>query len=81
MNEFVLVRALYRGGLFLTILLQVVLSQGTLLVQRAPEYALTAQDWYAGLTPRWAVLEQLDLFDLLGGASGLTQWLAGAHVR
>jgi predicted PurR-regulated permease PerM len=60
-----------------TILLQAVLTQGVLLVQRAPEFALTVQDWYAGLARRWSVLEQLDVFDLLGGTNGLAQRIVG----
>src|SRR5215831_4086067 len=57
-----------------TVLLKVVLAQSAQLIQRAPEYALTIQDWYAGLARLWLPLEQLDLFDMLGGTSGLTQW-------
>src|SRR5262249_49743776 len=57
-----------------TVLLEVVLAQSAQLIQRAPEYALTIQDWYAGLARLWLPLEQLDLFDMLGGTSGLTQW-------
>jgi predicted PurR-regulated permease PerM len=61
-----------------TILLRAVLTQATLLVEQAPAYALTVQDWYAGVARRWPPLEQLDLVDLLGGTVGLTRWIVGA---
>jgi predicted PurR-regulated permease PerM len=56
-----------------TVLMKVILAQGALLAQRAPDYALAVQDWYAGVARLWLPLEQLDLFDVLGGTSGLTQ--------
>ncbi|MBV9544459.1 MAG: AI-2E family transporter [Chloroflexi bacterium] len=60
-----------------TILLQVVLVQGGLLLERVPAFALAVQDWYAGLSRRSPLLAQLNLFDLLGGVSGLTGWATG----
>jgi predicted PurR-regulated permease PerM len=61
-----------------TVLLKVVLAESAQLMQRAPDYALTIQDWYAALARRWLPFEQLDLFDALGGTSGLTQWAVSA---
>jgi predicted PurR-regulated permease PerM len=61
-----------------TILVRLVLTQGTLLAQRAPELANDLQAWYEGVVRNWAALDQLDLWDMLGGTTGLTQWLAGA---
>jgi predicted PurR-regulated permease PerM len=60
-----------------SVLLQAALTQGVLLVQRAPEFAVKVQDWYDEVARHWAPLEQLDLVDLLGGTSGLTQWMTG----
>jgi predicted PurR-regulated permease PerM len=60
------------------ILLQAVVTQGTLLMPCAPEFALHVQAWYEGISRRFALLEQLDLFDLVGGASGLSQWAVSA---
>jgi predicted PurR-regulated permease PerM len=57
------------------LLVQAVLAQGTLLLERAPNYAVEVQNWYAYLARRWTPLEELDVFDLLGGTSGLTQWI------
>jgi predicted PurR-regulated permease PerM len=64
-----------------SILLRVVLSQGTLLAQRAPELAANMQAWHASVVSRWSVLEQLDLWDMLGGTTSLTQWLLGAIAQ
>src|SRR5437773_1398260 len=47
-----------------SILLSVVLTQGTLLAQRAPELASEVQAWYLSVVRRWSVLEELDLWDL-----------------
>jgi predicted PurR-regulated permease PerM len=60
------------------ILLRAALTQGASLAQRAPEYAALLQDWYTNVAGHWALLDDLDLFDLLGGTSSLTQWIAGA---
>ena len=72
MKELELARALLRSGVLLLAVVAAVL-----LVQRAPRLAATVQDWYDALALRWAPLEQLNLFDAVGGASGLTQWLVG----
>jgi predicted PurR-regulated permease PerM len=61
-----------------TILLRVALTQGTLLIERAPQYAATVQDWYTTAASRVSLLAGLDPLDLIGGASGLTQWVVGA---
>jgi predicted PurR-regulated permease PerM len=57
-----------------TILLQVLLTQGAVLVQKMPQYAATLQDWYATLASRSTLLAELDPWSLVGGASGVTQW-------
>jgi predicted PurR-regulated permease PerM len=59
------------------LVLRTALTQGALLAQRAPEYAALLQTWYSGIVGRWGLLEELDLFDVLGGTSALTQWIAG----
>jgi predicted PurR-regulated permease PerM len=61
-----------------TLMVQAMLAQGALLLERAPEYALKIQNWYAEVAHYWTPLEQLDVFDLMGGAGGLTQWIADA---
>jgi predicted PurR-regulated permease PerM len=66
------------AGIFLvglaTILLQVLLAQGTALIQRMPQYAATLQSWYAYLSSRSTLLAELDPWSLVGGANGVTQW-------
>ena len=64
------------------VLVQAMFAQGTLLLERAPGYAVIVQDWYAYMAHRWTPLEELDVFDLIGGTTGLTQWIAEAvrHV-
>jgi predicted PurR-regulated permease PerM len=64
-----------------TLLLQAVLTQATTLLQRAPEFALSAQDLYARAAERWTLLDQLDIIDLFGGASGLTQSMVGVLAQ
>jgi predicted PurR-regulated permease PerM len=59
------------------ILLRAALTQGALLAQRAPEYAALLQEWYGDVAEHWGLLDDLDLFDMLGGTSALTQWIAG----
>jgi predicted PurR-regulated permease PerM len=59
------------------ILLRSALTQGALLAQRAPEYATLLQEWYSDVADHWGLLNELDLFDMLGGTSALTQWIAG----
>jgi predicted PurR-regulated permease PerM len=60
------------------ILLRLVLIQGADLALRAPDYAARLQDWYTGFARNWGLVEELDLWDMLGGTSALTQWIAGA---
>jgi predicted PurR-regulated permease PerM len=62
----------------LTILLKVLVADGTQLMQRAPDYVLTLKEWSSGLARLWFPLEQFDLIDALGGTSGLTQWAVGS---
>jgi predicted PurR-regulated permease PerM len=62
-----------------TILLRVIVTQGTLLAQRAPDYAAKVQEWYASAVARWSALQELDLWDMFGGTTALTQWLLGAN--
>jgi predicted PurR-regulated permease PerM len=64
------------GGLLLvlaTILLQVLLDQASQLVQRMPQYAARIQDWYAALSERSPLVAELDVWNLLGGANGITE--------
>jgi len=64
------------GGLLLvlaTILLQVLLEQGSLLIQRMPQYAARLQAWYAALSERSSLVAELDIWNLLGGANGITE--------
>ena len=69
-------------GLFVlvigTILVRATLSQAAALAVRAPELANQLQAWYQNVIGYSSVLQQLDLWDMLGGTSGLTQWLLGA---
>jgi predicted PurR-regulated permease PerM len=60
-----------------SLLLRVVLTQGTLILERVPHDAVVVSAWYAELGQRWPLLEQLDLLDLVGGTSGLTQTAVG----
>ncbi len=65
------------GGFLLvlaTILLQALLEQGAALIQRMPQYAAKVQDWYAALSSRSTLLAELDIWTLVGGANGVTQW-------
>jgi predicted PurR-regulated permease PerM len=61
-----------------SILVRATLTQATALALRAPELASDLQAWYFGVVGYSSVLEQLDIWDMLGGTSGLTQWLLGA---
>ena len=45
------------------VLVQAMFAQGTLLLERAPGYAVIVQDWYAYMAHRWTPLEELDVFD------------------
>jgi predicted PurR-regulated permease PerM len=64
-----------------TILLRAALTQGAIIAQRAPEYAALLQVWYTSTLGRWALLDEMDPFDLLGGTSALTQWISGVTTQ
>lgn len=58
-----------------TLILRAVLTQGTALAQRAPDFAVTLQDLYVQAEQQWPILVQFDVLELFGGTSGLTQWI------
>jgi predicted PurR-regulated permease PerM len=60
-----------------TILLRAVLVQGAALAQQAPAFVATVQGWYLSVVRNLSLLEELDPWNLLGGASALTQWIVG----
>jgi predicted PurR-regulated permease PerM len=68
------------GGFLLvlaTILLQVLVEQGATLIQRMPQYAARIQEWYTAAAARSTLLAELDIWTVIGGANGVTQWALG----
>jgi predicted PurR-regulated permease PerM len=61
-----------------SVLLDVVLTQGGVLIARMPEFAVKLQAAYLSIVDRWETLRDLDPLSLLGGPSALSQWAVGA---
>jgi predicted PurR-regulated permease PerM len=65
------------GAFFLVlgaILVQAALEQGYTLIQQVPTFAARLQEWYAAASARSALLAELDLWSLVGGTRGITEW-------
>ncbi|MBV9356892.1 MAG: AI-2E family transporter [Chloroflexi bacterium] len=60
-----------------SLLLDILLTQGGVLVARVPEFALKLQAAYLSVVGRWETLRDLDPWTLLGGAGALSQWAVG----
>jgi predicted PurR-regulated permease PerM len=60
-----------------SILLEIILQQGTGLIARMPEYAAKVQAAYTSVIARWDVLKELDPWNALGGANAVAQWAVG----
>jgi predicted PurR-regulated permease PerM len=60
-----------------SILLDVVLEQGTLPIGRVPEFAVKLQDAYLSVVGRCEALRELDPWSVVGRTGAISQWAIG----